>query len=335
MALPNLILPPGNRIGTDQNGNEIIIDVDWYLFLYNLAQQVLSPKSGAVSANAANLLSIFDAEIATSAASHTLSATQNSVVQSDQDISDLDWITIANPSTSKQTITQNITQQSQLLDDKDISELDWMPLPTPPIPQSKAISSPPAYSQGNEIDAAELDWMPTSSPSPIAPTGLLAVAGGLTSVVVINNTTTPTTSGITLPAQTALAGSMWRVTAFGAFTAVSSATARNAVITPMWGSTALPTISVPLVTSVAQTTAFECEFTLLGISTTSIRTVGYCLNKFNSDIAGANLLTNSTASPANTAVTAGSQTIDLQFSMSTSVATDNWRLHNVIIERLI
>lgn len=334
MALSNSIPAPTTRFGTVQDG-DVMINTEWYLYLQNITNQVMSSQNGSVSANAANLFSIFDAEIATASASPSLSTTQNSVVQSDQDISDLDWITTANPSTSKQTITQNITQLSQLLDDKDIAELDWMPLPVPSIPQSKAISSPPTYSQCDEVDAAELDWMPTCSPSPIAPTGLLAVAGGLTSVVVINNTTTPTTSGITLPAQTALAGSMWRVTAFGAFTAVSSATARNAVITPMWGSTALPTISVPLVASVAQTTAFECEFTLLGISTTSIRTVGYCLNKFNSDIAGANLLTNSTASAANTAVTAGSQTIDLQFSMSTSVATDNWRLHNVIIERLI
>jgi hypothetical protein len=165
----------------------------------------------------------------------------------------------------------------------------------------------------------------------------LGFGGGFVASTTINDTTTPTTGGATLTSQVAAVNSVWRVCAHGSFVAVSSATARNAVVQPFWGTTALPSIAVVVLISVIQTTNWSCEFILTGSSTTGIWTTGWLNDKFDypAIVAGtssADKLDLLTA--ATTAVTAGAQTLDLRFSMSVAVATDQWVVNNVTIERL-
>src|ERR1035437_6065289 len=165
----------------------------------------------------------------------------------------------------------------------------------------------------------------------------LGFGGGLTTSTTINDTITPTTGGATLASQAAAVGSVWRVCAYGSFVAVSSVTARNAVIQPYWGTTALPSVAVVILVSVAQTTNWMCEFTLSGSSTTAIWTSGWLQNKFDypAIVAGKSSGDKTgIATAATTSVTAGAQTIDLRFSMSSAVATDQWVVNNVTLERL-
>lgn len=185
-----------------------------------------------------------------------------------------------------------------------------------------------------EAEVVEPDFfvVPGSPGTPGTTTsGLLAVAGGLTALTTIAATITPTTGGVTLANQTAAAGAVWRVRAMGTFVAVSSATARNAVIQAFWGATGLTALTVGAVlASTAQTTNFECEFILTASSTTAVWTTGFALNR----VASATALALSGVTPASVAVTAGAQTLDLRFSMSAAVAGDSWSIQQVTIERI-
>ena len=167
--------------------------------------------------------------------------------------------------------------------------------------------------------------------------GLLGISAGLTANTTINDTVTYTTGGVTLPGQVANAGYIWRVRARGTFVAVSSATARNAQIAPYWGSTALPAITVAVLVSVAQTTNWFADFEIVASSTTAVWAGGFIQNKIDypAIVAGTTSPDKTDmATPASTTVTAGAQTIDLRFSMSVAVATDQWVVHSVTIERI-
>ena len=158
----------------------------------------------------------------------------------------------------------------------------------------------------------------------------LGFAGGFTVSTTINDTNTPTTGGATLTSQVAAATAVWRVRAMGQFVAASSLTARNGQVAPFWGSTQLPQIAIAVLASTAQTTSWQCEFIITGSSTTAVWTTGY----FTGELASATLLQTVLATPASTTVSAGAQTLDLRFSMSTAVATDQWIVQNVTLERL-
>lgn len=162
------------------------------------------------------------------------------------------------------------------------------------------------------------------------PTGMLAYSGALIANTTINATTTYTTGGATLLTQSSIAGQVWRVKAFGTFVAVTSATARNAQVAAFWGATQLVAVTAPVLISVAQTTNWELEFILTSSSTTAMWTAGY----MNNNVASAASRVQSQATPASTAVTAGPQTLDLRFSMSVVVATDQWVVQSVTFERL-
>lgn len=180
-------------------------------------------------------------------------------------------------------------------------------------------------------DSEPADWggpVPGPAGAP-ANQGLLSVAGGLVANTTINDTVTFTTGGITLASQTAAAGSVWRVRARGTFVAVSSATARNAQVACFWGSTQLTAIAVAVQASTARTAAWRVEFDLIGVDTTHVWTTGNLLNTL-----AAAAYTLSAATPASVAVTAGAQTLDLRFNMSTAVATDQWVIHQVTMERI-
>jgi hypothetical protein len=158
------------------------------------------------------------------------------------------------------------------------------------------------------------------------------VNAGLTSLTTINATTTYTTSGITLPSQTAFVGSVWRIRAYGQYLSVNSATARNAQIACFWGSTQLTALTVAVGTSLAQTSGFLLEFELTATSTTDIWTTGQTINRIGSSTTNNNNIAMVTA--ASTTVTAGAQTIDLRFSMSNASMADEWRVSQVTMERL-
>ena len=125
--------------------------------------------------------------------------------------------------------------------------------------------------------------------------------------------------------------------AMGTFVAVSSATARNAQIFPFWGSTQLTGIAVTVKVSVGQTTGWETEFILSASSTTAIWTSGFLVNKITYPAISAGTTAYQTcdvATPASVTVSSGAQTLDLRFAMSVAVATDQWVVQNVTMERL-
>jgi len=161
--------------------------------------------------------------------------------------------------------------------------------------------------------------------------GVLAKTGGQTANITVTNTVTYTTGGNTLASQTATTGATWRVRAFGQYAAVTSATARNAQVRPYWGTVALPAITPAVLTSAANTTQWQCEFTLTASSTTAMWTAGSLLSRVTSATAFAV----DNATPASTTVTAGAQTLDLRFSMSNATPADSWIVQSVIFERLV
>jgi hypothetical protein len=160
--------------------------------------------------------------------------------------------------------------------------------------------------------------------------GVFAINAGLTANTTVTNQATFTTAGLTLASQTAAAGSLWRVTAFGQFTAASSATARTAQIACFWGTTQLTAITPSVLISTAQTTQWQAEFILTATSTTAIWTTG----TLTSRVASATALALDNATPASTTVTAGAQTLDLRVRVSTAVAAESWIIQQVTIERL-
>jgi hypothetical protein len=161
-------------------------------------------------------------------------------------------------------------------------------------------------------------------------TGVLATNSGLTANTTVTNTATFTTAGVTLASQTAAAGSVWRIRAYGQFVAASSATVRTAQIACFWGTTQLTAITPTILASTAQTTQWQIEFELSATSTTAIWTTGTLISR----IASATALAIDNATSASTAVTAGAQTLDLQVRASSAVAAESWVIQQVTIERL-
>lgn len=160
--------------------------------------------------------------------------------------------------------------------------------------------------------------------------GVFATNAGLTANTTVTNQATFTTAGLTLASQTAAAGSVWRVIAYGQFTAASSGTARTAQIACFWGSTQLTAITPSVLVSTAQTTQWQVEFVLTGTSTTAIWTTGTLINR----VASATALALDNATPASTTVTSGAQTLDLRVRVSTAVAAESWIIQQVTMERI-
>jgi hypothetical protein len=163
-------------------------------------------------------------------------------------------------------------------------------------------------------------------------TSVTAATSGLTANTTVTNSATYTTAGITLATQTAAAGSVWRIRAYGQFVAASSATARTAQIACFWGTTQLTAIAPTVIASTAQTTQWQAEFELSATSTTAIWTTGQMINKISSN--NANFLGIDQATPASTTVTAGAQTLDLRVAVSTAVAAESWVIQQVTMERI-
>jgi hypothetical protein len=162
-------------------------------------------------------------------------------------------------------------------------------------------------------------------------TGVLATNSGITTRVQIVNTTTPTSTGITLASQTAEAGSVWRIRAYGEFIALSSATARQAAIGLWWGSTQLTAnLSATVLTNTGQSSFFQLEYTIVASSATSVWASGTLLNRIGS----ATLLSLQLGGGISNTVPSGPQTIDLRAWTTTAIVNEGWYFSQVTIERL-
>jgi len=161
-------------------------------------------------------------------------------------------------------------------------------------------------------------------------TSVTAATSGLTANTTVTNTATFTTAGLTLATQTAAAGSVWRIRAYGQFTAASSATVRTAQIACFWGTTQLTAITPTVLASTAQTTQWQVEFELSATSTTAIWTTGSLMSR----VASATALAIDNATAASTTVTAGAQTLDLQVRVSSAIAAESWIIQQITMERI-
>jgi hypothetical protein len=188
------------------------------------------------------------------------------------------------------------------------------------------LSSPPAIGSTSANTGAFTSLACTS----VTDTSVLGRNAGRTANTSITNQATFTTGGLTLVSQTAAVGSTWRIRAFGQFDARNNATARTAQVACFWGTTQLVAITPSVLVSTLQTTQWQVEFTLTASSTTAIWTAGTLLSR----IASATALAVDNAVPASTAVTAGAQTLDLRFRVTTGVANEGWIVQSVTMERL-
>ena len=165
--------------------------------------------------------------------------------------------------------------------------------------------------------------------------GVLATAARTAgSVLGVTGSLTLTTAGTTLASQTAAAGAVWRIRAYGTYAAISSANARTFTMACFWGTTQLTSITAPaaVLVSVAQTTNWNVEFEIATTSTTAAWVTGQ-LNQNTGVATGVALLT-TTATAASTVVTAGAQTLDLRVGQTGTATTDTINVHQVIIERI-
>lgn len=189
---------------------------------------------------------------------------------------------------------------------------------------SNYLASPPAI--GGSTPAA--GTFTTLKATSIDDTSVLASSTGRTSALTIAASTTPTTGGVTLANQVANADDVWVIKVIGTFTAVSSATVRTASIAVFWGSTQIAVVSPTVQASTAKTTSFMIDTIITGVSSTSVYATLNALQGINTSTG---LPSSSTGA---TTVTAGAQTIDVRFSVSTTVVGESWSVQNIVITRV-
>ena len=161
--------------------------------------------------------------------------------------------------------------------------------------------------------------------------GVLAKTGGKTAVTAISATTTLTTGGTTLASQVMASGSVWRVTAYGTFAAVSSATTRTFTMACFWGATQLTAITTgSVLTGAAQTTPWKVEFEITGSSATAAWVTGF----LSAQVTSATIPLNYAATAASTTGLTTTSTLDIRFANGTS-ALDAINVQQVIIERIV
>ena len=166
----------------------------------------------------------------------------------------------------------------------------------------------------------------------------LSLAAGKVADTTVNNTVTPTTGGVTFAMPNLAAGQMYRIRAFGTHVAVSSATARNATVQPFIGSSALTSIAIAVTASQALTSGWECEFILALSSATACWVTGVLKSGISipATYIVAGLASRVTAVSGTTgSLTTAGQTLDLRFFWSVSVATDQWVVKQITMERIL
>jgi hypothetical protein len=119
---------------------------------------------------------------------------------------------------------------------------------------------------------------------------------------------------------------------YGEFVAPNSATARNALIAAFWDTTQLTAYSVAVPTSVAHTYGFVVEFILAATSTTAL-TVSGSVTWWGTG--ATNLGAPALAPTSNTGLSSSSVSIDLRFAMSAALASEQWLINSVTVERVL
>lgn len=159
-------------------------------------------------------------------------------------------------------------------------------------------------------------------------------------VTTINSTVPPTSGGVTyagrldVPGPTGVVG-IWKIKAYGTFTAANSATPRNASIIPHWyglpndDDIALAGFSIPVLVSVAQTTNWDCEFILKGLSTSSVQSSGKLQSKIAYQVETLDLI-----APTVTQNCLDLGNIELKFNISNSLIADSWTVYQITMERV-
>ena len=193
---------------------------------------------------------------------------------------------------------------------------------------STYLASPPAI--GGTTPAA--GTFTALSATSNAVTSVTAATSGLTAVTAVAGSLTLATGGVTLATQTAAAGSVWRVRAYGTYAAASSANVRALTMSCYWGTTQLTAITTGSVLSaVAQTTPWQVEFEISTSSTNAAWNTGI----LSSQVTSATIPLNNVATPASVVVTSGAQTLDFRVGQTgTATATDTINVHQVTMERI-
>ena len=193
---------------------------------------------------------------------------------------------------------------------------------------STYLASPPAI---GGTTAAAGSFTALSATSNLV-TSVTAATSGLTTVTAVTGSLTLATGGVTLATQTAASGSVWRVRAYGAYAAASSANVRQLTMSCYWGTTQLTAITTGnVLASTAQTTPWQVEFEISTTSTTAAWNTGV----LSSQVTSATIPLNTIATPASVTVTAGAQTLDFRVGQTgTATSGDTINVHQVTIERI-
>jgi len=133
-------------------------------------------------------------------------------------------------------------------------------------------------------------------------------------------------------------GSVWRIYASGRYTSTGVGSARNFLVQPYWGSTAMG-VAFTVVNNVGGglgtfTADWNLDLILIGTSTTLAKMAGQFRGFLDSSIALTVATYNSLAPTSSASVASSAQTLDLRFAMSAAVSGESWVVDVVTIERL-
>ena len=151
-----------------------------------------------------------------------------------------------------------------------------------------------------------------------------------TGAVTIAATVTPTSCGVSYSTPPCNTTQIYRLTAIGTYTAVSSATARSAEAIVKWGAN-LGGITLPVALSTAQTTNFRLEFFVVGASSSTAYLTGSIFTSLNSTTG---VFSQINIAPVTSSTTGATTNIFLEFAMTVVVTGDIWTIQQAIIERL-
>jgi len=134
---------------------------------------------------------------------------------------------------------------------------------------------------------------------------------------------------VTLPNQIMALNAVWRVRAFGSYTPVSSANARNLAATVSFATIGPSTWNLSAVpTSSTTQCLWSVEFTVTGLNTTSCNNTGYYSGQLTTTINAFN--------GATTSIPTGPQTMTFAVAQTgTLTAGDSIQVYSATIERLI
>ena len=163
--------------------------------------------------------------------------------------------------------------------------------------------------------------------------GVLAKAGGKTSVTAVAGSLTLATGGVTLLTQVMALSKTWRITAYGTYDASSSAVVRNLTMSCFWGATVLTAVTTGnVLASTAQVTPWRVELEITGSSATA----AWCTAVLSAQVTSATIPLNYVATAASVTGLTTTSTLDFRVGQTgTAVAGDTINVHSVTIERIV